>query len=499
MRMLRFHSIFIFIFLLGFLLRAQETLSGNFLFLLDQGRDMLAVKRILYEHHLTLIGPYTSLQGVFQGPLWYYLLAVPTYLSRGNPWGSLALMLIISLATVMVVYSLSLKFFGKRIALITSFLFAVSPEAVAAATYEWNPHPMWLLIVLYAFALFSVENGRYRSFLLLWPLIGLMFHFQTALGIFILTGTFCYFLLFNKNIIKHAYFLYGLLLGGIFFLPQLLFDLRHDFLMTKSIIKLFNGSDRGLFVKGETGNYLDIVFNHLSLFYYNFTTSLMRDGYLSYLPQVLFICMIIAIIFGKKYLHCTQKESAFINFLTKIVLIIILLSLLYPFPLRYWFLTGFQSFYLLIFGILLSKISMSLLGKVVLTFFLIVISYYLVLRIHTLYFAPPDDGGTAKTKGKLGAIDTIYRDAQGKPFNLLVFTPSVSTDPYDYLVWWYGKNKYGYLPGKEKKGVFYLLIEPDGSKIWSYKGWLETVVKTGKVLDTKRLASGFIIQKRIEE
>ena len=65
------------ILLLGFFLRAQETLSGNFLFLKDQGRDMLAVKSVVVDKKPTLIGPYTGFRGVFQGPLYYYVLAIP--------------------------------------------------------------------------------------------------------------------------------------------------------------------------------------------------------------------------------------------------------------------------------------------------------------------------------------------------------------------------------------------------------------------------------------
>jgi hypothetical protein len=45
--------------------------------------------------------------------------------------------------------------------------------------------------------------------------------------------------------------------------------------------------------------------------------------------------------------------------------------------------------------------------------------------------------------------------------------------------------------------VFYLLIEPDGAKPWSYKGWEETVVKTGTVVWQKTLPSGFIVEKRM--
>ena len=109
-----------------------------------------------------------------------------------------------------------------------------------------------------------------------------------------------------------------------------------------------------------------------------------------------------------------------------------------------------------------------------------------------------DFGGTHKIKGKLEAIDYIYQDAKGKPFGLLVFTPPIYTYAYDYLLWWYGEKTYNYLPYSEKKGTFYLLIEIDSAKPWSYKGWLETVIKEGKIIETKQLKSGFIIQKRIE-
>lgn len=109
-----------------------------------------------------------------------------------------------------------------------------------------------------------------------------------------------------------------------------------------------------------------------------------------------------------------------------------------------------------------------------------------------------DYGGDAKIKGRIDAIDYIYKDAKKENFGLLVFSPPVYTYPYDYLLWWYGEKKYGYKPNQNKKGLFYLLMEKDASKPFSYKGWMETVVKTGEVIETKQLPSGFIIQKRME-
>lgn len=108
----------------------------------------------------------------------------------------------------------------------------------------------------------------------------------------------------------------------------------------------------------------------------------------------------------------------------------------------------------------------------------------------------PDYGGTHKARGKLDAIDFIYRDANSKDFGLFVFTPPIYTYAYDYLIWWRGTRMYGYISPKDKKNTFYLLAEPDPEKPWTYKGWMETAVTGGTVINTWTLPSGFIVQKR---
>lgn len=132
-------------------------------------------------------------------------------------------------------------------------------------------------------------------------------------------------------------------------------------------------------------------------------------------------------------------------------------------------------------------------------FFVILLFYGTVNSIEITRRDYSDLGGMSKIKGKIEAIDYIYKDAKGREFGLLIFAPPIYTYQYDYLIWWHGERKYHYLPHKNKSGLFYLLIEKDLGKWWTYKGWLETVVKTGKVIETKELPSGFIIQKRIDE
>ncbi len=480
-------------------MRSQELISHNFLFLLDQGRDMIAVKGILYDQHLTLIGPSTSLRGVFQGPLWYYLLALSTGFLGGDPWGGIVLMFVISIAVLITICLWMGKLFGYRAALITLFLFSVSPEAVSAATYAWNPHPMWLLIVVYVFTFYSLIYKSKKFNIILWPLIGLMFHFQTALAVFILMSTAIYILIFERAVIQNKNFLIGAALFLLTFMPQILFDLRHDFLMSKSALSLLGGSERGLFVGGEKSSYLDLMKSHTFSFYSNFRSAFTDDGVLKNISSLFIVLILSSILLMKKKTNKILKNgSNLILLISKLLLIIFLLTFAYPFPLRFWFLTGFQSFYLIILGLLLSMLLTHRLGKAFVIFIFVVFTSYSWQRINSLYIHPPNDGGFAKIKGKLSAINYLYKDAGEKEFGLLVFTPYVLTDPYDYLIWWHGKKNYNYIPYQDKKGTFYLLIEPDSSKPWSYKGWLETVIKNGDIIYTKALPSGHIVQKRFE-
>lgn len=485
------------IFLLGFFLRAQETLSNNYLFLLDQGRDMMDVKGIVFNHHLTLIGPNTSLGGVFQGPLYYYLLAVPTFLFNGDPWGNMLLMLILSMSVLGIGFYFIKKYFGMTSAIITTILFAVSPEAIAAATYFWNPHPMWLIIVLYIISLFTTIKDSKIGQLALWPIVAASYHFQTAFGVFLFIATFIFILFFYRRLMQKKIFWLSLALSGIFFLPQILFDLRHDFLMSKSVLKVFGGSNQGLFANKENQGYLSLIVSHLYVLKDNFMSSFIQIGIYQLFPLTLLVVSIISVFLGKgKKKYFTENEKIILRLLVGIPAPIILLALIYPFPVRSWFLTGFQSFYLLIFGILLSKLFHFKVGKIVLALLLCIVIIHSIYKLDLLYIHPPNDGGLSKIKGKVAAIDYIYKDAKGKKFGLLIFNPPVLTDAYDYLIWWHGNRKYNYLPHQEKKGLVYLLMEPDSGKPWSYKGWLETVIITGKVLATKELPSGLIVQKR---
>src|SRR5436190_11008047 len=76
--------IIVFIFLAAFLIRIIRI--WDFLFFgFEQGRDLQIVQKIYELKDFVLVGPSTSIGGVFHGPWYYYILAIPASLGNGNP------------------------------------------------------------------------------------------------------------------------------------------------------------------------------------------------------------------------------------------------------------------------------------------------------------------------------------------------------------------------------------------------------------------------------
>lgn len=454
---------------LGFFLRSQETLSGNFLFLKDQGRDMLAVKSIVVDKKPTLIGPYTGLQAVFQGPLYYYVLAVPFALSGGDPRLVMWLMLFANMASIPLLYLIGRKFFSESVGLWSAFLMALSPSAAAAATFIWSP---FLVIPIAAGAIFFLLK---KSLTPLAICLGLLFHFEIA---FALPFTIVVILLLKK--IPHVRFF---AIIALFLLPLILFDFRHDHITARSLIQLFWGSAQGL--SGASEPYTKIVRDHFTQFFLRF-----KGVYIDRDP-VSSILSFIAIVSGLGYFLWGKNLN--IKLLLVLPLFLFLVYMAYPFQIYDWYLVGLFPVYIILGATTLAWLQKGVFGRIILGIIVLILLHQSTQKLFQLY-RTPDYGGTSKIQGKIDAIDAMYKDANGAPFALRVFTPVVLTDAYDYLLWWHGEKTYGYLPGN--RGILYLLIEPDPGKLWSYNGWLETEIKVGKIIETQELPSGFIIQKR---
>lgn len=492
----KLYKIFLIIFLvlLSILPRSIEVLNGNSIFLLDQGRDYLAVKNIVVNHKLTLIGSevgggMAGIQGIFHGPFHFYFLAIPFILFNGNPWGGTLLMFIFGLLTIGVGFIFGKRVFGTPIGgICMSLLIAISPPLIAQSRFVWNPHPSSFFILLALYFTYLLYKRQKRYFFLAAFFAGFIYNFETAIAAPISLTLLIYSVYLLKwSHIKHYFSLFG---GFVMaYSPFFLFEFRHGFQGTKGIVSY-------LFLHTDNEK-ISFIANHLGSFSLNFIDTFPKQFLF---PETFFLVLYILAFFYFVYKEKRlpmRRFSLFLLLLIGITFVLISFVRSYVFP--YYFI-HLNFVYIFIFSYVLISAYKQKRIKIWIVFaifYLVFLATAVINIAQTFQKDYKDYGGMVKVKGKLDAIDYIYRDARNRSFGLFIFHPPVYTDPYDYLIWWYGGRKYNYIPRKEKEGTFYLLIEPDRSKPWSYRGWLETVIKTGKILYTKELPSGFIIQKRI--
>ncbi|QQG40351.1 MAG: hypothetical protein HYV37_02155 [Candidatus Levyibacteriota bacterium] len=482
--------------------RVTDLLSGNYLFSYDQGRDYLAVKSIVVDKKLTLIGSEIGagmayFRGIFHGPFHYYFLAVPFILLNGDPYGGIVLTFLYGMLAVIFSFYLGKKLFGLYGGLMVALLVAISPPLISSSRFVWNSHGAVVFILLAFICVYKISfNKKYmgRYIFLAAFFSGFVYNFQLAIAIPMCLALFIYSALILK--IKD-YKLYLLLFIGFFlaFSPFFLFEIKHDFGALRGITEYSFENKIPL-----TSKLIErITKERIGLFQYNFLDTFPRVSYINTdVSLVVFIGIYLYLFFLERdikikrylsYLGILPLSHFFILYIlrtTAYVYFLIDLNFVYIFLFAYVIVSAYRN-------------KNNFLYFVLIVVFSALVAQGIKSAIKTFQYDYQDYGGIAKIIGKKDLIDFIYKNAKGEKFGVLFFSPPIYTYPYNYIVWWYGSRKYHYVPHQEKKGLFYLAIEPDGSKLWSYNGWLETVIKTGKIIETKTLPSGFIVQKRIGE
>jgi len=498
------------LFAWGIALRAVEVVGGNYLFGFDQGRDYLAAYNIVVNHKLTLIGSEigagsAGLNGIFHGPGHYYLIALMYVLFRGDPYGGIVLMFLFGFGALFLSYFTVKKMFGRITALITLFLVGVSPLIAPQSRFIWNSHPtsFFIVLVFYFAYLISIKPRLYAPLAIF--VAGLIYHFELAIAVPLVIAL-CLSLPVIYKIKDMRTYLYSLFAVIIAFSPAILFEIRHGWMAVGSLwhYVIFGTS-------GSSGISLLRISDHVQSYINNAKDSFIIEG--GVLPlwiyKALCISLFISIPVLSKTVINTQKRNFFsFLFLTLCTSYIVLLFLNNTVWDYYLIHAHFAYMYIFAYAAAasISKLHTSKLYQglaIIFGIFMISMTLSSYKRIVMNYRYDLNDlGGVEKIEGKKIAIDYVYQDAaQTLPagrqaFSQFTFMAPIYTYPYDYLFKTYGKKTYGYLPGIQKKGLVYLIIEPDGSKPWTYKGWLETVIVGGDIIKTVTLPTGHIIQVR---
>lgn len=240
---LQSHKTIVLIVLIGLFLRSYKPLE---LFMYSHDQDLLSwfVKDIVTNHNLRLIGQETSVHGVFIGPLWYYL-AIPFYLLSGmNPIGGLLLAILVGVATVASIYFVFTSVSRRSVGLLGALLYAVSFYSVLTdrEVVPTTPTILWSVWAFFAVHLFLTKKYK-QGFLLTGVLTGLIWHINMGLVLIIPIIGIAYLVSFfnEKNKVKHFALQWknialAVLFIGMILSPYLLFEVRHNFVQTRSIL-----------------------------------------------------------------------------------------------------------------------------------------------------------------------------------------------------------------------------------------------------------------------
>ncbi|MBU2632423.1 glycosyltransferase family 39 protein [Patescibacteria group bacterium] len=423
-----------FILILSAFLRLHRV-QDYMTFLGDEGRDVLVVYNILHGK-LTLLGPTASVGGFFLGPIYYYFMTPFLWLFNYDAVGPAIMVALFGVATVWLVYLVVKNIFNKKVALITAFLFSISPLVVTYSRTSWNPNLMPFFSLLSLFILYlGLVRKKAKFFIISGFLLGIAMQLH-YLATFLSVVMFFQVLLFNLallkkyNVLKSSLKQYlqifiGFIIGWS---PFIAFELRHNFLNIKSIFAfIFNSPDTG-----ASGNFFIII---ADVFYRLFSRIFVTEAYqLGSLPSFIFIGIGLFLVF-LILLHIKSNINNKEKLLPSIFLINwlffgILLFGFYKKPIYDYYLGFMFPLPFLIFGFALFHFWKTKLKYLFLT--LILVSVILNLNNHPFKKPANRQYLQAKSISKF-----IYDKTEGKPFNFALITGGNSDHAYRYFfsVW----------------------------------------------------------------
>lgn len=507
--------IFLSIFLLGLAMRSPELIAGNYLFGFDQGQNYIAATSIA-NGKFTLIGAEVGsgaagVPGLFHGPGFYYVLALVIKLFGNDPYWGLVLMWVGGVVTMILAYLIAYKIFGKYAALVVLFLVSTAPLIAPQSRFMWGPHLGTILILLVYYCFYKIPDKPNLYTPLAVFFSGLLYHFELAIAVPLVITTFI-ITIFPYRVLNLKVFIVSVFACCFAFAPAMLFEVRHDFMATRGVIKHINNPSVVKEASPEGDKKASVPHSaflkqHTDMFWFNFRdTFVFESGLIS---QQYFVITLYAIAGCILLAFFTTKDKRQRQFFIALYLVIPISYLVFvPLKNNIWHYYLIHLYFIHIFAVgfawsiivpRIKRFPLFTLASLFLVFFLLSITKGTSRRLELNWQVDFHDyGGHAKILGKKHIIDRVYKDANGQPFSLHIFVPPVYTYAYDYLLSTYAMDKYGYIPSREKTGTGYLIIEIDGEKPWSYKGWLETVIVSGTpVWEEYDEKSDHVLQKRI--
>lgn len=437
------HKLFIpslLILAVGIIYRLVIVSDGGFIFNMDNARDMIDVREMVVLRKFRLIGPTSGVEGIYNGPAWYYLLALPFVVSSGNPYAPVLLMVVFWFIGGFFMLQM-LSRYNLPALLAGGWIWIASSYVVLGSRYSFNPNPVLLLTPCLIFLLdkYLKDNSLWMS-LAAWFLGGLFFNFEMAFGLFIPLIFLLSVSFIRPSYLKSRNFWLGSLAFIFTLSPQILFYLKNWTLLANSLSGFLSGGYSWGLVFKLHDKLLDIV-------------SLYLEGLISTLLK--WEALVGFAIFGmvfltlRIFLDKSVRKDKVLIISTLFLLVPFVGSTILPLKFMFWHIGGSMAAVIILVAILLYQIEGlgSFFKKISYLISLMIVFYsVLSLRSEIELINSQKNTDPAIFSNEVRAIDYVYKGAGGTNFKVYTYLPSVYDYPYQYLFWWYGQGKYGYLP-----------------------------------------------------
>lgn len=455
--------IFFFALILSLVIKILSVWGNNFPLTYDQGRDLVDLRQMVVTHTPRLVGPTTSINGVLLGPFYYYFLLIPFLIFGGSPMAIVIWQILWYQFAVLILWFV-LKKKSVIQANLVGIILSLLPTGFYTARYFWNANAMPIFTILFIAALvYSFENRSLKKSFLVGLVSGLSLQIEAAFGIIFFPFALLLLLLKRfsfKNIFAS---LVGFM---VTILPQALFEVRHNFLMTKTLLSEFTGKAA---ILGEKLSFSERLPERELRF-----INTLRDT--NHIPfETLSLIYPILLVLGIYYLLSKYRKNI-PNDLTLLSLSFFIVSiifyLVFPMGIKTWYVLGLTIPAAVFFSSIFERIfSKNIIGKI-LVFIFILFTFSNTLKAHLEYlgknFNKPSDN-PSNLMNEIKAVDWVYQQAEGKGFRVYSYLPAIYDYPFQHVFWWYGTKVYGYQP----ENIAYLPNQPEyitkGDLAWTKK------------------------------
>lgn len=482
------------IFLIYYKLKIDSTNLGFFYFAYDQGRDLLAVAKIIYEKDFVLIGPTTGLQGIFYGPWWYYFLSPILFLAKGDPQIVGIFFAFLGLLTTASFYFF-LKTITKSIflALLLSAVAVISSSWMLSPTFIWSPSLAPILLIAFILTVKKIARVQHAAyFFIMGVLSSLILNAEVAFGamltIWILVSPLIY-----KRIFFRKEFTFTLL--GMFTVlsPQILFDIRNNFLITRSIVSYIQNPK----VYGEEFPIFTRLVQRVDQYWVLFSQVFTGGNKLFGLCIIIAVALIFSVLIKNKKSGLVFKKDFIFIYSTGLVTFSLVFFTFFKDRVWDYYLVGMPVLFALLIAIIFSvgltnkklQVAIYIIG-----FLLIVINFPKDLFIsHKVSWN--EDGGLYRNEKRV--MDYIVL-LQPKNYSFHVYSPAIFDPPFDYLIYWYSKRGLLEKP-KENQDEFYLVIRETSKKTYITSGWYQDKTRNNsKRISTLDFPGDLLVEKHMQ-